>query len=196
MGEGCASRLALGLVSLLLFSCSSDDDDGATGGSRSGTEGGTAASAASSGSSGVAGRAGNSGNGSSSGSGSAGTAGASQGGSSAGTPDAGGPQHFPISGSGGNEPPADSGLPMSLEGSCKTSADCELCTGPLGIGDPCCAGCPLVSSKEICAQIRAAMSMCRPSGGIGICPQVSCVAPVSPACSAEGKCVMGSGIEQ
>ena len=166
--------VAIGLASLL-FSCSSDDDAGGAGASAAGTgkhDGGSAGSD----------------------SGSAGSN-AAQSGSSGGAQDAGGPQHFPISGSGGNQAPADSGLPMSFEGSCTSSADCELCTGPLGVGDPCCFGCPLVSSQEICAQIRAAMSMCQ-SAKIGLCPQVSCVAPGSPECSPEGKCVMGSGIER
>ena len=115
-----------------------------------------------------------------------------QGGSAA--RDAGGPVGFPIAGSGSAGNPADSGLPMSLEGSCASNADCELCTGPLAIDDPCCPGCPLVSSREICAQIREAMSMCRP-GGLGLCPQVACVAPGSPECSPAGKCAMGDGIE-
>ena len=200
-----ALAAALGFAALL-FSCSSGDDDGAAGANAAGsdndpgTSGKNAAGAGASGSAGTrassagshggAGRAGSD----ASGGGSAGTAGSSQSGSSGGAQDAGGPQHFPISGSGGNQAPADSGLPTSFEGSCTTDADCELCTGPLGVGDPCCIGCPLVSSKEICAQIRAAMSMCG-ARKIGICPQVSCVAPGSPECSPEGKCVMGSGLE-
>jgi hypothetical protein len=83
---------------------------------------------------------------------------------------------------------------MSLDGTCAVDADCELCTGPLGIGDPCCPGCPLVSSREICARIREVQSMCRP-GGFGLCPQVACIAPGSPKCSPEGKCVMTDGLE-
>ena len=90
---------------------------------------------------------------------------------------------------------ADSGLPENLEDTCSTDADCELCTGPLGIGDPCCPGCPLISSKEICAQIRAAMDACEP-GRLPLCPQVACLFPGSPKCSPEGKCTMTPGIEQ
>jgi hypothetical protein len=86
------------------------------------------------------------------------------------------------------------GFPTDLEGSCTTDADCELCTAPLGIDDDCCPGCPIVTSKEICAQLAAAFEACGPS--VRLCPIPSCLFPGSPACGTEGKCVMGDGIQQ
>jgi hypothetical protein len=188
----------------LMFSCSSDDDDAGAGaggpdgrGDAGAADGAGGSAGTRSGSGGASGRGGASGSGAGRGGngGNAGTAGAPGAGASGGSADAGGPVGFPIAGTGGDPSPADSGLPMSFEGTCAVDADCELCTGPLGSGEPCCPGCPLVSSREICAQIREALSMCRP-GGLGLCPQVACIAPGSPKCSPEGKCVMVDGLEQ
>jgi hypothetical protein len=201
MGDPRGTRVGAIACALLLFSCSSDDDDAAANAGTGGTvrdDSGSSGSAASPAGSGAAGTRSDGGAGGGQAarggrSGSAGGAGNAQGGSSAGQ-DGGGPIGFPIAGSGGDPKPADGGLPLNLEGSCASDGDCELCTGPLGAGDPCCPGCPLVSSREICAQITAVLSMCRP-GGLGLCPQVACVAPGSPKCSPEGKCIMTDGIE-
>jgi len=201
MGDprGCRIGSIACALALLLFSCSSDDDGGAAAGASAGSAGkdgrGQSGNPASAGASGAAGTRPNGGGGAGGNSaGRGGLGGSGQGGSTA-APDAGGPIGFPIAGGGGDPSPADSGLPMSLDGSCESNADCELCTGPISLEEPCCPGCPLVSSREICAQIREVMSMCRPAG-LGLCPQVACVAPGSPECSPEGKCVMGAGIEQ
>jgi hypothetical protein len=165
------SRLVQVLVSLALLACSacSDEEDPADAEQTAGSGGATHDGSSGAGGSRAAG----------SGAGTAGT------GSSAGMSGAAG-----TTGTGGTAP----GFPDDLEGACDTDGDCELCTAPLSLDGDCCPGCPVVTSKEICAQLAAAFEACGP--GLQLCPIPSCVAPGSPSCGAEAVCESGPGIEQ